>query len=106
MHTSSTWGRQRRSNVGTLVLIVVGALMISGIDAGSAYGQAPERRLWRQEQREHGRERQEERRYRWRERQEERRWHAYRPYGYYAPPPVVYPPPVPPPGINLFFHFR
>ena len=104
MRTSPTWGTQRRSTVGTMVLVLVCAMVISGIALRPAFGQEPERRRWQEERGRDWRERQEERRRYWREQQEERRRRTYPPYGYYAPPPVVYPP-VPSPGINLFFHF-
>jgi hypothetical protein len=59
MRLSPTWGRQGRASVGTLVLVLVGALVISGSVVGPALGQGPERRQGREERREHERERRE-----------------------------------------------
>ena len=78
MSTSPTWATPARSTVGTLVLGLVFAMAIGGIAVGPARGQEPERRPWREQQREHGREQREHGRERW----EERGGRAYPPYGY------------------------
>jgi hypothetical protein len=94
MKTSSTWNF--RFIVGKIMVGLVLAAMISGIEAVPALGEEDHKRV---EKHDKGRNEHKGRGY-----DRDRYAHGRRDYhpDYYTPPPVIYAPP-PQPGITIFF---
>ena len=101
MRISSIW--KFRSVAGKIIMGLVFATMVGGIDVVPALGDDHDRggkhdnRRYEDRGRGHDRDRYDHNR------------RDYRPYGHgervYAAPPVIYAPPPPPPGISIFLPF-